>query len=111
MSSRIAPRAATWLLERVGGRSRFEPLIGDLVEQFEAGHSRLWYWRQVLGALAIHLGRALRLHGLSFIAAVAAGCALIWLLDAGYPYAFQPLHENLSLGSRWSIQAMLRVAG
>ena len=112
MTSRTAPRAATWLLERVGGRSRFEPLIGDLVEQFEDGRSRLWYWRQAAGTLAIDLARPLRLHAFSFIAAVAAGCALIWLLDAGYPYAFQPLHENLSALSRhpWTAQAVLRAA-
>lgn len=113
MNPRTAPRAATWLLERVGGRSRFDPLIGDLLEQFEDGHSRLWYWRQAVGTLAIDLAQPLRLHALSFIAAVAAGCALTWLLDAAYPYAFQPLHENLSALSRhpWTAQAVLRAAG
>ncbi len=112
MNSRPAPRAATWLLERVG-RSRFEPLIGDLVEQFEEGHSRLWYWRQAVGALAIDLARALRSHSLSFIAAVAAGCVSIRLWHAGYSYAIQPLHENLSAVSRhpWTAQAVLHVAG
>lgn len=113
MSSRTAPRAATWLLERVGGRSRFDPLIGDLVEQFEAGHSRLWYWRQAVGTVAIDLAQTLRLQAFSFLAAVAAGCALIWLWDTGYPYALQPLQENLSALSRhpWTAQAVLRVAG
>jgi hypothetical protein len=112
MNSRCAPRAATWLLERVGGRSRFDPLIGDLVEQFEAGHSRLWYWRQSLGTLAIDIAQTLRLHAFSFIAAIAAGYALIWLLDAVYPYAFHSLHENLSASSAhpWTPQAVLRVS-
>ena len=113
MSLRTAPRVATWLLERIGGRSRFEPLIGDLVEQFENGHSRLWYWRQAVGTVAIDFARSLRLHAFSFIAALAAGWALIWLLDTGYPYAFQPLHENLPALSRhpWTAQALLRAAG
>ncbi len=113
MNSRTAPRAATWLLERVGGRARFEPLIGDLVEQFEDGHSRLWYWRQTAGTLAIHLAQTLRLHAFSFIAAVAAGCVLIRLGNAGYSYAIQPLHENLSAVSRhpWTAPAVLHVAG
>ena len=112
MNSRCAPRAATWLLERVGGRSRFDPLVGDLVEQFEAGHSRLWYWRQSVGTLAIDFTQTLRLHAFSFIAAVAAGCALIWLLDDVYPYAFQPLRENLSAlsGHPWTAEAVLRVS-
>lgn len=113
MRNRTAPRVATWLLELIGGRSRFEPLIGDLVEQFEAGHSRLWYWRQAVGSVAIDLTHRLRLHAFSFIAAVAAGYALVWLLDAGYPYALQPLQENLSALSRhpWTAQAVLRAAG
>lgn len=113
MNSRSAPRAATWLLERVGGRSRFDPLIGDLVEQFQGGHSRLWYWRQSLGAVAVDLAQPLRLYAFSFIAAVAAGYVLIWLLDAGYAYAFRPLHENLLAVSRhpWTARAALRVAG
>jgi hypothetical protein len=111
MSSRTVPRVATWLLERVGGRSRFEPLIGDLVEQFEAGHSRLWYWRQAVGALAIDLAQMLRLQAFSFIAAVAVGSVLIRLADAGYSYVFQPFHEHLSAVSHWSAEAVLRVAG
>ena len=113
MSSRSAPRAATWLLERVGGRSRIDPLIGDLVEQFEAGRSRLWYWRQAVGTVAIDLAHTLRSHAFSFIAAVAAGFALIWLLDAGYSYALRPLRENLTTVSQhpWTAQAVLLVAG
>lgn len=113
MNSRTAPRAATWLLEHIGGRSRFDPLIGDLVEQFEQGHSRFWYWRQAMGSLAVDRAQALRLHAFSFIAAVAAGCALTWLLDAGYSYAFQPLHVNLLAVSQhpWTSRAVLRVAG
>ncbi|HEV2701919.1 MAG TPA: hypothetical protein VGV09_09840 [Steroidobacteraceae bacterium] len=63
--------------------------------------------------MAIDIGQALRLHAVSFIAAVSAGCALIWLVDAGYPYAFQPLHENLAALRQhpWTGQAALRVAG
>ncbi len=113
MSSRTAPRAATWLLDRLGGGSRFEPLIGDLLEQFEQGRSRLWYWRQTVGALAIDAVRALRLHAPSFIGAVVVGCALIRLWDAGFPHLTQPLHDHLSALSRhpWTAQAVLRVAG
>ena len=113
MSSRIAPRAATWLLERVGGGSRFEPLIGDLAEQFEEGRSRLWYWRQAVGTLAIDLAQTIRLHAFSFIAAVVVGCASIWLWDAGWPHLAQPLYANLAAVSQhpWTAQAGLRVAG
>jgi hypothetical protein len=113
MSSRTAPRIAIWLLERLGGRSRFEPLIGDLVEQFEQGRTRLWFWRQALGTVAIDLSRTLRFHACSFVAAVGAGCASIWLCHVAYAYAFQPLSENLPAVSRhpWTAQAVLRVVG
>lgn len=113
MSSRSAPCLATWLLERFGGRSRFEPLIGDLVEQFEEGRSRLWYWRQVMGALAIDVARALRLHAFSFVAAVVVGCASTWFGDRAWPHLVQPLYAHLASVSRhpWTAEAVLRVAG
>jgi hypothetical protein len=113
MNSRPTPRTATWLLERLGGGSRLEPLIGDLIEQFEQGRSRLWYWRQAVGTLAIELAQTLRLHAFSFIAAVVVGCASIWLWDAGFLHLVQPLHDNLSAVSRhpWTAQAVRRVAG
>lgn len=113
MSYRTAPRVATWLLEQAGGRSRFEPLIGDLVEQFEEGRSRLWYWRQAAGTVAISLAQTLRTHAFSFIGAVVTGCALIDLLDAGYAYALQPLHDNLAAFAPhpWTAPAVLRAAG
>lgn len=44
------PRIALWLLERFGPDN--EPLIGDLIEQFET-RSRWWFWRQVLAALVL----------------------------------------------------------
>lgn len=118
VNSRTAPRAATWLLERLGagsrgGSSRFEPLIGDLLEQFQGGRSRLWYWRQAVGALAIDGARTLRIHAPTFIAAVVVGCGSIWLWNWACAYAFGPLYENLSAISRhpWTSQAALRIAG
>jgi signal peptidase I len=49
------PRFATWLLERVGSSYRREALAGDLVEEFQKGRSRFWFWRQVLQAIAFGL--------------------------------------------------------
>jgi hypothetical protein len=110
---RQPPRPATWLLERLAGRSNFDPLIGDLAEQFAQGRSRFWYWWQTLGVLGLELVRILRKHGLSFTAAVLAGCALtqVWML--GSSYAFQPLYANLpQVGAHpWTASVLLRVAG
>jgi hypothetical protein len=112
VNSRSPPRSATWLLERLSA-ARFEPLLGDLEEQYAEGRSRLWYWRQVAGALALDLERTLRVHGPSFTAAVFAGCVLIWLWDVGGSYAFHPLYQNLPSLSRhpWAAPALMRVAG
>lgn len=92
VSSRVPPRSATWLLEQLGDAPRFEPLFGDLAEQFEEGRSRLWYWRQAVGTLAIELGRLSGTHGPSFSAAVCTGCVLISLWHFIRPFVFQPLN-------------------
>ncbi len=113
MNSRAPPRAATWLLERFGSGSRFEPLIGDLVEQFEEGRSRLWYWRQASGALAGHVFRVLRTHAPSFIAAILAGCVLTSLWQLGCSLAFQSVYVNLAAVKQhpWTLEAFVRLAG
>ena len=50
MSPRRPPRLATSLLCRLTRPT--ETVLGDLLEQFEGGKSRLWYWSQVIGLIA-----------------------------------------------------------
>jgi hypothetical protein len=50
MSGRHPPRLALALLERFVPDS--EPLAGDLVEEFERRPSTVWFWVQVLAAIA-----------------------------------------------------------
>jgi len=45
------PRLALALLNRVVPQE--EPLTGDLVEEFAAGRSRVWFWRQAIAAAAL----------------------------------------------------------
>jgi hypothetical protein len=48
---RKPPRLATSFLLQFGRPS--DPGVGDGLEQFQAGKSRVWYWRQVVG-LIVH---------------------------------------------------------
>lgn len=50
MTNRHAPRLALALLERFVPDS--EALAGDLVEEFDARPSIIWFWVQVLAAIA-----------------------------------------------------------
>ena len=47
MKRRPPPTFATWLLQRAGNRYQRDALIGDLLEEYGAGRSVVWYWRQV----------------------------------------------------------------
>jgi preprotein translocase subunit SecY len=49
------PSAATWLLTHLGRRN--ESLVGDLLEEYRRGRSSNWYWRQVVAAIAVDLGK------------------------------------------------------
>ncbi len=113
MNSRAVPRAAMWLLERLGSTSRLEPLIGDLVEQFEAGRSRIWFWHQATGALAGCVLRAIRANAPSFLAAILVGCALVWVWQLGCSLVFQPVYVDLADVKRhpWTVEALVRLTG
>jgi hypothetical protein len=54
------PALATWLVEHIGRRYRRESLAGDLIEEYRAGRSSAWYWRQVLCSLVAATGHVLR---------------------------------------------------
>jgi hypothetical protein len=45
------PRLAAYLLRRCLPQN--EPLVGDLLEEFDRRQSRLWFWWQVLAAIAV----------------------------------------------------------
>ena len=67
------PSLATKLLELLVPQRTSEALLGDLIEQFESGRSRRWYWRQVILALAISAGREARTRKIQAIRAVTVG--------------------------------------
>jgi hypothetical protein len=60
MMKRSPPALATWLLAHFGSDYQRDSLLGDLIEQYHCGRSRLWYWEQVAAALVIASAKGLR---------------------------------------------------
>ena len=89
MTARL-PFLAAFLLERFGPVD--EELIGDVVEEYQSGRSRLWVWYQVFVAVFLHAGRTLRGH----LGRAAAGIVLGWLLGAAWEYSFVRSIEYVS---------------
>jgi hypothetical protein len=54
-----------------------DALKGDLIEQFLAGRTRLWYWRQVLLAIVVHAAADIRAHKLLTVRAAIVGTAIL----------------------------------
>jgi hypothetical protein len=61
------PKPAAWLLDRLGIAP---PLVGDLLEEFQTGRSRLWFWRQTLRAVGSAVARSARVHPRQLLAVV-----------------------------------------
>jgi hypothetical protein len=57
-------------MERLGGCGPI--LMGDLQEEYRAGRSRWWYWREALSVIAWSLLGAIRSHPVKFLRAIAA---------------------------------------
>jgi hypothetical protein len=84
---RHPPTRATRLLLQLGPQD--EAFIGDRIEEYRAGRSRAWYWRQVLSAVLLSTVRHVGAHRGRTVAAVATGwssgarrsslCEIKWL--------------------------------
>lgn len=61
------PAVATWILEHLSPAGRNDALAGDLLEEFRQGRSSLWYWRQVLAAIAVGCAEEVREHWLMLV--------------------------------------------
>jgi hypothetical protein len=70
---RKLPSIATLLLLRLGPQD--DSFVGDLVEEYQSGRSRVWYWRQVVTAVVLSSARQLAAHPAHALATVAAGWA------------------------------------
>lgn len=85
MTVRRPPPVAEFLLLQVARPSYREGLAGDLAEEFAAGRSAIWYWRQVCGALREHACHLARMHALPLLAATAFFMLVLWFIA---PFTF-----------------------
>jgi hypothetical protein len=120
MTSRPPPRIATWLLQRCLQGRHAASLIGDLLELYQQGRSRGWYWRQVLTAIVADIVDAARASGRSLIVAVAAGWVAIVLWrelnavfiaytgDIFWSLRRSGVHRPEGLLIAWGLGALLR---
>jgi hypothetical protein len=69
------PKVATHLLMCLGPED--ESLTGDLFEEYGAGRSRLWYWRQVLSAILVGAAGDFRHHPRPAVRAVLIGWVVL----------------------------------
>lgn len=91
MTMREPPRLASWMLQRLVTSARSGPLLGDLFEEYQAGRTPGWYWRETIVALLVFARReALDLlwrRGTHVILRLIAQFALlIWLIALSESY-------------------------
>ena len=63
MTGRTPPAVAAWLLNQFVGGAGKESLLGDLFEEYQAGRTTGWYWRETVVALLISMRRGARRLG------------------------------------------------
>jgi hypothetical protein len=91
-----------WIAERFLSGSGRESLVGDLVELYDARRSRLWFWGQVLSAVATATGSDLLSHKRLLLRALVIGWAVYYGL--AFPITAARLDLTSWLGAplaRW----------
>lgn len=82
--NRRPPRLAALLLERLVPEN--DPLRGDIEEEFAAGRTSAWYWRQVFAAITAQAPLTVRARGL--VAAENFVTGIITLILIGFYAVF-----------------------
>jgi hypothetical protein len=75
---RKPPAVATRLLLGLGAPD--DSVVGDLLEEYQSGRSRLWYWRQVLSAVWLSSLRNTVTHPTRTLVSVATGWTTLLLV-------------------------------
>jgi len=86
------------MLRHFGCSPNTDAVVGDLVERFADGRSRLWYWGQVLTAILISLFREVRSHKLLVFRGLLTG----WAVLIVFIYASGQLRELMQGLAIWS---------
>ena len=97
MRSNQPPRIATWFLRHFGCSVQNQAVIGDLLEKYQQGHSRSWYWWQVAIAIAEGFITELRLRKLLVARALLIGMALQLL----YSYSIHSILHQIPYQWVW----------
>ena len=103
---RVPSRIAIWCLTHLAYGERGHAILGDLLERFDEGETRGWFWRQTLATLSYGFGRAVREQGASFVAALVAFAAFYVIRTITDTYLSQSLihfqtHELLEMDPQW----------
>jgi hypothetical protein len=77
-----APAVAEWLINHLIPESEASAIAGDLLEQWRAGRSRLWFWRQLLAAVVICIWRDIQTHKKVAMSGIAIGMVSLWGIAA-----------------------------
>jgi hypothetical protein len=95
LTTREVPPVATWLLTQFVTGNLRESLLGDLFEEYQAGRTVGWYWRETLAALFVsmrislrsNVGRLLSCRGMRpLLAPIAQALLLIWIVVLSEQY-------------------------
>ena len=79
MSAKRPPLVASWLLERLCSDPS---LTGDLVEEYGARRSALWYWRQAIVAVSVYPFSQILEHKWLAVRAIATGYVIWYVFNA-----------------------------
>ena len=78
------PGFAQWLLKTFGCSPNNEAVIGDLNEQLSTGHSRMWYWRQVLIAIIVSVSKDIWTNKLLALRGLIIGWVVFGVVGGGF---------------------------
>jgi len=99
------PKAAMWLLERLGSSANNDAIAGDLIERYrDEQRSQFWCWKQAAKAIGVASVTEVRANKLLSIRAVVVGWVSLLLLLAALSKTTRALAEvDLELWTQYML--------